>query len=159
MYCVSCGAALRPGEAFCGSCGRATAPARPAAPANRVSSNRRLLGILWLAISALRLVPGIVLLVIFGGGGPLPGDFPNLPVFVLGIIQIAAYCFLAFATFGLLAGWGLLTSEPWSRMLAIVLGFLNLIEVPFGTALGIYTLWVLLPAESEAEFRQLTSAA
>jgi hypothetical protein len=54
MYCVGCGAVLQTGEAFCGSCGRAAAPARPAGPANRVSGNRRLLGILWLAISAFR---------------------------------------------------------------------------------------------------------
>jgi hypothetical protein len=37
--------------------------------------------------------------------------------------------------------------------LALVLGFVNLIHIPFGTALGIYTLWVLLPAQSEREFR------
>jgi hypothetical protein len=41
-------------------------------------------------------------------------------------------------------------------MLVIVLGVISLIEVPFGTALGIYTLWVLLPAQSEAEYRQLS---
>jgi hypothetical protein len=27
--------------------------------------------------------------------------------------------------------------------------------MPFGTALGIYTLWTLLPAKSEEEYRRL----
>jgi hypothetical protein len=31
--------------------------------------------------------------------------------------------------------------------------------MPVGTALGIYTLWVLLPAQSEEEFRQISNAA
>jgi len=30
--------------------------------------------------------------------------------------------------------------------------------VPLGTALGIYTLWVLLPAESEAEYAKYQAA-
>ena len=54
---------------------------------------------------------------------------------------------------GFFAGWGLLRREPWARMLTIVLSFLALFNIPFGTALGIYSLWVLLPAESEREYR------
>jgi hypothetical protein len=34
----------------------------------------------------------------------------------------------------------------------------NLIDMPFGTALGIYTLWVLLPAESEQQYKRMTRA-
>jgi hypothetical protein len=60
---------------------------------------------------------------------------------------------------GFIAGWGLLSREPWARMLAIILGAVSLVDVPFGTALGIYTLWVLLPARSEEEFRQISNAA
>lgn len=34
--------------------------------------------------------------------------------------------------------------REWARAFAIVLAIVNLVLVPFGTALGIYTLWVLL---------------
>jgi len=44
---------------------------------------------------------------------------------------------------GLLAGYGLLTRKPWARVLAIVVGILSLLNFPIGTAIGIYTLWVL----------------
>jgi len=54
---------------------------------------------------------------------------------------------------------GLLTIQTWARMLAIISGALNLIDLPFGTALGIYTLWVLLPAESEQEYRSRAGEA
>jgi uncharacterized membrane protein (DUF2068 family) len=67
--------------------------------------------------------------------------------------------FLAGGVLGIIAGWGLLDRQPWARTLAIVLGVINLIHIPFGTALGIYTLWVLLPAESEQEYRSFARAA
>jgi len=44
-------------------------------------------------------------------------------------------------------------------MLTLILGCINLIKVPFGTALGIYTLWVLLPARAEQEYKQIARAA
>ena len=59
----------------------------------------------------------------------------------------------ATAVLGIIAGWGLLERRPWSRMLAVVLACLALLNLPLGTALGIYTLWVLLPAKAEYEFR------
>jgi hypothetical protein len=65
---------------------------------------------------------------------------------VIGVVLMA--CSIA----GLATGWGLLERKPWARTLTIILGILALPNLPFGTALGIYTLWVLLPAESEAEY-------
>jgi hypothetical protein len=44
-------------------------------------------------------------------------------------------------------------------MLAIIFGAVSLIDIPFGTAIGIYTLWVLLPAESEQEYKTMSGAA
>jgi hypothetical protein len=38
-------------------------------------------------------------------------------------------------------------------------GFVALLNVPIGTALGIYTLWVLLPRESDDEYQALAEAA
>jgi hypothetical protein len=49
---------------------------------------------------------------------------------------------------GLLAGAVLLSSKSSARRLPLIAAFLSLSEVPFGTTLGIYTLVVLVPAES-----------
>ena len=38
--------------------------------------------------------------------------------------------------------------RPWARILVLVLEFINLIEIPIGTALGIYTIWVLFKDET-----------
>src|SRR6266853_4707274 len=122
----------------------------------RLAGHMRLLAILWFAVSAFRMIPGIVLLTMFGSDARfLP---PDVPGFVTGILQTVGFLFVGGAAVGLIAGWGLLERQPWARTLAIVLGAFSLLDVPFGTALGIYTLWVLLPAQSEEEFRQISSA-
>jgi hypothetical protein len=52
----------------------------------------------------------------------------------------------------------LLQREHWARIAVLVLAFISLFtNIPFGTALGIYTMWVLLPAESEREYDALVT--
>ena len=45
---------------------------------------------------------------------------------------------------GILGGYGLLKKYSWARVLVLILGALNLVNVPFETILGVYTFWVLL---------------
>jgi len=82
-----------------------------------------------------------------------------VPFFVHGILRCVGTLLVIGAALGLAAGAGLLQRQPWARVLAIVLAFINLVDMPFGTALGIYTLWVLLPAKSEEEYKQLARSA
>jgi len=59
----------------------------------------------------------------------------------------------------LLTGYALLTRQPWGRVIAIVTSVLALFHPIMGTALGIYTLWVLAPAASGVEYEMLANAA
>ena len=134
----------------------AAAPVAAAMPVRqgRVASHVRLLGILWLASAVIHLIPGFFMLAFFRHGMILP---PDVPLFVNGILRFVGLMLLGMSVLSLMAGWGLLERQPWARMLAIVLGVIHLINIPFGTALGGYTLWVLLPAESEAEYVQMAA--
>jgi len=149
---------MQENQQFCPSCGTPVRGATTLMPATgRIAGHIRLLGILWVAISAFRLIPGLVLLSLFGHGGAfLP---PEVPFFVHGILRCVGTLLVIGAALGLAAGAGLLQRQPWARVLAIVLAFINLVDMPFGTALGIYTLWVLLPAKSEEEYKQLARSA
>ncbi|HEY7616961.1 MAG TPA: hypothetical protein VH744_09170, partial [Terriglobales bacterium] len=60
---------------------------------------------------------------------------------------------------GFAAGWGLLQRLPWARVLSLIVAFLALFSIPLGTALGVYTLWVLLPAQSDQEYQEQARAA
>lgn len=155
MFCDGCGAQLGQSATFCSRCGK-PAGSTPLMPRQgRIAGHIRLLGILWLAISALRLIPGLIL-VAFGSIRIFP---PDVPTFVTAILPAIGLALLVCAGIGLAAGYGLLTRQPWARMLAIIFGALSLVDIPFGTAIGIYTLWVLLPAESEQEYKKMSQAA
>ena len=53
-----------------------------------------------------------------------------------------------------------MSAHDRARTVAVVLAFPSLFfNVPFGTALGIYTLWVLLPAESDVEYEKEVRSA
>jgi len=49
---------------------------------------------------------------------------------------------------GIVGGIGLLKRKYWARILILVLCFLSLLSIPFGTALGIYGIWILLKSET-----------
>lgn len=159
MFCDRCGEQLREAQAFCPRCGKAvgTVPLMPVQ--SRLAGHVRLLGIFWLALSILGLVPGFFLLMVFGHASPFFGHFAGMPMFFHGLMRLFGLLFLGGAVLGIIAGWGLLEHQPWARMLAIVLAVFRLLEPPLGTALGIYTLWVLLPAGSEEEYRRMARAA
>jgi len=49
---------------------------------------------------------------------------------------------------GIVGGIGLLKMRSWARPLVLIVGCFHLLSIPFGTALGVYTLWVLLNDET-----------
>ncbi|MGH9858982.1 MAG: zinc ribbon domain-containing protein [Candidatus Acidiferrales bacterium] len=174
MFCVHCGATMERQHRFCAACGKQSSAsaaqpagyAGPAAAATQSSTARHLpiLGVLWVLRGSLRLLGSIAAL--FVGAAMLPwmaGEF-GFPMesfwkgFLPGLIAIGAWLNGAVGGASIAAGYGLMQREPWGRTLALVMGLLALLSVPFGTALGIYTLIVLLPARSEAEYRQLARA-
>jgi ABC-type spermidine/putrescine transport system permease subunit II len=76
-------------------------------------------------------------------------------VFAPGLFVILCVVFLASAALHFGAGWGLLKMRPWGRTFALVMAFLALVSPPFDTALGVYTLFVLLPDAASDEYQQM----
>lgn len=78
-----------------------------------------------------------------------PGRAERAAVWVLassaGVVLVAAIAALAVAR-------GLRRRLPTGRIGALVLAVPNLVIVPFGTALGVYTFWVLLNDDARREF-------
>jgi hypothetical protein len=105
------------------------------------------LGILYIAFSALGLLLAIIIFTAVVGGGIISGDSEAIAITSI-VGPAVALFFVLLSTPGLIGGIYLLTHRPWARILVLVLGFLNLIEIPIGTALGIYTIWVLFKDET-----------
>ena len=77
-------------------------------------------------------------------------------VFAPGIFVILCVLFLVLAALRFVTGWSLLKLQPWGRTFALVMAFTALIHPPLGTALGVYTLFVLLPDAAGDEYRQMS---
>lgn len=119
-----------------------------------------ILGILYVVFGVLGLLSAVAVLVVFGGVAGLVGvaatSEPDAAIAapILGVLAIVVFTVLLVLSLpGLVIGVGLLKFQPWARIGAIILSVLNLLNIPIGTLLGAYGLWVLLSAESEAVFR------
>src|SRR3984893_9545310 len=173
MFCDKCGTPLTSGAQFCNSCGKAvggapiaaSAPAAGPVSAGRVQRHIQLIATLWLVNGILRFaefgwifIAGQMLPYLTGWG--VGGHFANWPFTFLpfGLYSIAGLLAL-FGVAHLVLAWGLFQREPWARTLGLVIGFFALLRAPFCTALGIYTIWVLLPQQSGQEYERLSRAS
>jgi len=108
----------------------------------------QIVGTIWSVVGALMLIVAIVMI-----AGLAFGVFINLfhtsdlPLLVLSVGSFCAATILVIA-----AGKAVKVRRPWARMAIIVLSILSLIFFPIGTAVGGYSLWILLSAEGSAAF-------
>jgi len=77
---------------------------------------------------------------------------PGMPLFFM---RFAWLTLAVRAGLALAAGFGLMQKTTWGRWVAIVAGCLALLHMPFGTALGIWTLVVLLNAPNAAGYEAM----
>jgi len=158
MFCSGCGRELEAGQGFCPQCGRVAAPlTSPVVPApgfeyelERYAGKVRVLGVLWLVWAGLSLLMGIAglsfLHAFFNGGfGPWAQNHPMFPDwFGPALIHFAWLMLSLRAIVCAVAGWGLLERTQWGRIMAIIAAVICLLKIPFGTALGVATLVILL---------------
>ena len=160
MFCNQCGTQLQSDFTLCPRCGK---PAQAPVPANattRLQQHLSTLGILWMVLGGLTLLPAFFL-VFLSGLIRVAIPFSNAVARNLGplVMMVIGGSLLLIGASGLLVGWGLMRHQPWARVPAILVGVLALFHPPLLTALGIYTLWVLLGQNSDVEYQRLASTA
>jgi hypothetical protein len=111
----------------------------------------KVLGWLYIILGALGILAAGLVVLIVAGGGLISGDRVAINVTLLVSLVVGGFLVLVSAP-GIVAGLGLLSYKSWARILTLVLGILNLPGFPTGTALGVYTLYVLLDEESSRLF-------
>jgi hypothetical protein len=121
----------------------------------------KVLGILNIVFGSLGALGGIVILIIFGSAYGIVGavsDFQSGAAIALPVIAVAggaiAILLLLLSAPAIIAGIGLLQLRPWSKILGIVVSALHIFNIPFGTALGVYGLWVLCSQKSQSCFAE-----
>lgn len=122
------------------------------------------LGLLHLVWGALGVLLGISVLLLAGGSVAiaLSGAHrgPDVAAALTAVaLTAASIVLLVGGAANAWAGAGLRRYRPAARIAALGLGLLNLFVLPFGTALGVYTFWVLLNHEARARFEPAPAAA
>jgi hypothetical protein len=167
MFCDACGSAMSPQQSFCVACGKqvGVAPPSHAGPIisdGRVAKHLEIVAWLWIAAGVLTVPLAIFLLVIGSfpyerlfSGAAIPNGVPAIFAIFHTVFLVLGVFLLLVSGVHVLAAWGLFHHAPWARILTIAFAFLRILEVPLGTALAIYTIWVLMGPSSEAEYRAL----
>jgi hypothetical protein len=165
MFCDGCGTQIQDEQRFCQTCGKPVGIAVVPYQSNRVDSHRQLLGILWVVYSFFECIGAGVLFILantlFGNFRPMVNGSPQVyfPVFLQPLLSFISVLLACKAILAVVAGVGLLQRQHWARMIAIVAAFFALLSIPFGTALGIYTLVVLMSQNAEQEYAKIAPAA
>ena len=164
---------------FCGNCGARTplnndpavlssslvSPEISTVVASQtLNRHLRVMGILWAIYSGFRILMAVWTLVfsrmflptfmnVVTKSMPRDSDPGMAPLYAISAI----FAILA-GSLGFWVAWALLKHQPNGRTLALVVACLSLISIPFGTALGVYTLVILLPAKADRAYQQMAAA-
>ena len=117
-----------------------------------------LLFIIWgllttlVGVSTLALGIGAVALIVSasrgGGGGQVAAGM------TAAVFTALAFIAIIWGMAHVIVGVPLRRRRPWARLIALMLGSVDLLLLPYGTALGAYALWVLLNERGKALFAE-----
>ncbi len=114
-----------------------------------MSKHVNAVGVIRLGLSA---VGGLLVVMVYFGTQWLLG-FPDviedkMAVSVFTTVSNAIVVIVGIGSvLNLIAGFGLLAYQGWARYLTMILSVFDLINIPVGTAIAIYTAWVLMQDE------------
>lgn len=123
-----------------------------------MDKHQTVLGTLFLVLGIVGILAILVVLFILGLGATIlagvaqhesgiPPIIPFLPAF-LGLFISLIILLVTISNF--IAAYGLLAHKPWAALGALVVGVLNLLNFPLGTAVGIYAVWFYLKVSRPA---------
>ena len=130
-----------------------------------MQKHQTILGSIFLTFGLFHVIGIIVLMVIFGFGsmvlfavGAHEPDMPGLVKFIPAGLGLFISMIVALTGIpNLIAAYGLFKNRPWGMTAALIVGIFNLLHFPFGTAAGIYAIWVY--ANFNNGYREVTRRA
>ena len=95
-----------------------------------------------IGLSTLALGIGAVAIITSAGRGGASGQVAaSVTAAIFTLLAIIA---ILWGAAHIIVGFPLRRRRPWARIMALILGSVDLLLLPYGTALGIYALWILL---------------
>lgn len=115
-----------------------------------------IVGYLFIALGIIGIVGAALVFITVAGGGLISGEREAIAITAT-VASVVSAILLLLSLPSLIGGIGLLRRANWARVVILVLSFVNLLNIPFGTILGIYAIWVLLNDQTAALFQSRNS--
>lgn len=104
--------------------------------------HRTTLGALHLVLGLMNILAAVIVWLVLGGVIAIADD--PVPTTILATVAAVVGTILGvLAIPSFVAAWGLNRDASWGRAAGLVNSFLNLLSIPFGTCVALYTLWVV----------------
>ena len=110
-----------------------------------------IVGALHIGFAAWGLLWAALIFVMMSGIGAISGDRTALAILSTVGCLVPTFMVALFVP-GIIGGIGVLRLKPWARYMVLVLSAMNLLSIPIGTAVGIYSIWVLVHDETAQLF-------
>ncbi|MBT3386096.1 MAG: hypothetical protein HN778_19080 [Prolixibacteraceae bacterium] len=107
---------------------------------------------LQIGYSIFGIIIGLLVFTILYFVGDIAND--NEAQYILAIVAKIIVVFVVLISLpGIIAGIGLFKRKEWARILTLIVSVLNLFSIPFGTAVGVYSIWTLVQPETMEQFK------
>jgi hypothetical protein len=120
-----------------------------------------ILFVLWGALSALigasMLALGLGAFTLVESSSRADGSSHVAAAFVTGVFTTLAVMAIIWGVAHIMVGLPVQRRLHWARLAALMLGAVDLILLPYGTALGVFTLWTLLRQDARTAFSHAQS--
>jgi len=104
-------------------------------------------GALSIGLSVFGILIGGFIFVLLAGIGFVVQDEEAAPILAVVGLAIGVFLFILSVP-GIIGGIGLLKRKEWARILVLITSALHLLNFPIGTAIGGYSIWVLVNTET-----------
>jgi hypothetical protein len=144
-------------ENRCSQCGTELSADVDIMQTNQMEKHVTLVAIINIVFGAIGILIGLFLLVVIICGGLISGD--SEAITITGIVG-TTLCgfFLLLSVPEVIGGIGLLKRRGWAKILVLIISILDLANIPIGTAIGIYAIWVLLNEKTARLFTNTSTS-
>lgn len=119
----------------------------------KARSHVTLVGVLHICFGALSILGGLIIFIAIHFAGNFIPEEEDLARNILGSISIIVPSLIGvFGFIDLLCGVTLFSYKQWSRVFVIVISAINCLNIPIGTAKGVYSIWALMQPDVQKLF-------
>lgn len=107
---------------------------------------------LHIGFGALGVLISFIVLFVVVGAGLFSGDEEAIAITSV-VGPLVAFVVCLYSVPRIIGGFGLLKHKSWARILILIMSVLALVNIPVGTAIGVYSIWVLVRDETLQLFK------